>query len=262
MPLVKLTGTVNLPSSPTTAGRPIRDGILAIRRREPSADGDVLAGTAADTRPITDGTWPELYVSAGLWVADVQNTAGYSRFMVPFVIYGDEGTTTLASAAALAAQAPGRPPLPWTPYHTHQINSVTGLADHLAAFEYDSGWRDVSALLSEGLAKSAINGRCNLRRMKGRLLVDMNLTISKAELTSVMTFPSGFRADIPALAPYTYWTSTTANNGLPSTLATSYVGGGGTTLRVTNTPAVGTLMIYLDFPARGAIPTILPGDPI
>lgn len=225
----------------------------------PSWHINVPAGGTVDlaTASVTPGVGP---------VKVIEGPQGPSAYDVA-VANGYQGTqaqwlASLKGDGSAWSDVTGKPDVFPPAGHSHVVGDVTGLAARLAALEYDSGWRDVSTLLPEGLAKSAINGRCNLRRMNGRLLVDMNLTISKAGLTSVMTFPSGFRADIPALAPYTYWTSTTANDRFPSTLATSYVGGGGTTLRVTDTPAVGTLMIYLDFPIRGAIPTPPPGTPI
>lgn len=144
--------------------------------------------------------------------------------------------------------------------HQHAVGQVTGLQAIIDRLTYDTGWRDVSALLQPGLAKSTNLGRCNIKWAGGRIYIDMNLNITETAITNVMNLPGEYRPDVPIIVPFNFWTTTTANSALPTSLASGYMGAGGSSIRVNGLPNPGTAAIFLDLPAQFKTPpTTFPG---
>lgn len=143
-----------------------------------------------------------------------------------------------------------------------QVSDVQGLAARLAALEYDSGWRDVTSLLRPGLSKSATNGRCNIKRVGNRLLVDMHLTVSESSVTTILTLPHEWRPDVALLVPFSVYTVAVADHALPPSHGLGYLGASGASLAMRDhLPNPGTVMFYADFVITRPIPTTLPGTP-
>lgn len=129
---------------------------------------------------------------------------------------------------------------------------------HITLPRPDSGWRDVTTLLPAGLSKSTANGRALALRTPTRVLLDLHLTVSQPNISTVFTLPPGWRPVGGVLIPFTYWTATTSNAALPTTVAAGYVGGGGASVRTLPLLSPGTVMIWLDLeaPLVDSIPVI------
>lgn len=125
---------------------------------------------------------------------------------------------------------------------------------HAYPYVPDTGWIDISASLPAGLVKSTSNGRCNVKRRGDRVLIDLNVTVSQAGATTIINLPAGYRPDVPLLLPFTFWTATQQNSGLPMTPAVGYMGAGGVSVRPGGPLATGTVMVSLDLLATGPMP--------
>ena len=134
--------------------------------------------------------------------------------------------------------------------HTHATSEVTGLADRLAALEYDSGERDITSL-----AGSRVTGGKFLLRRVGKLVtLSIVAVVPSSTLGSgsiILTIPSGFQRPsrwdgyIPA--------STTTNR----TMFIFSTGG----LGVWSPSASDSLRADLYWTTDNPIPATPPGDP-
>lgn len=201
---------------------------------------------AAATRAETAAAEAEDYAPTFVWDGTALSIDGK-----PGVdLKGDPGTTAWADLTGTPDTFPST------------VADVDGLQDIVDQLTYDSGWRDVSSLLPAGLAKAERNGRCNIKRRGDRFLMDMQLNVTAAGITAIMSLPAEWRPDVPVLVPVSLWTATAIDSALPPTQALGYFGAGGARLSARSAlPNPGTVMLYLDLPITGPIPTTLPGTP-
>lgn len=131
---------------------------------------------------------------------------------------------------------------------------VTGLAARLAALEYDSGWRDISATLP-----GYISGRAWLKRRGSTVWLDCYQLVVADQGTGWANLgnaiPSGFRMDTPGFTylAVTAWINTRA----PGPVRTSSGGG----LLVYGMSGKKPLDATVCWPTEEPIPSVLPGDP-
>ena len=131
--------------------------------------------------------------------------------------------------------------------------------------EGDTGWRDVTSLLTAGWQKTTLYGRCHIRRVNSTVMMQFRITTATAGLTLVMTLPTGFIVDtggaglIQPGAQARYANSADYNSALTGIDNGFYIGGTGASLRCSTTPAAYTWTWEDTFPAAGAWPTSLPG---
>ena len=159
---------------------------------EPGAKGD--KGDKGD--PGKDGLSPTIAmgaVSTGT-TADAWMTgtplARELNLTLPRGAKGDKGDTPTW------ADLPGKPTTYPPDTHTHPIADVGGLADRLAALEYDSGWRDLSALLGT----QYISGEYWIRRVGNEVRLHFYQLVlaleSGTSVRPVYNLPIGFRPDV------------------------------------------------------------------
>ena len=131
--------------------------------------------------------------------------------------------------------------------------------------EGDTGWRDVTSLLTADWQKTTLYGRCHIRRVNSTVTMQFRITTATAGLSLVMILPTGFIVDTGGAelmqlgAQARYANSADYNSALTGINSGFYIGGTGAWLRCSPTPAAYTWTWEGTFPAAGAWPTSLPG---
>ena len=133
--------------------------------------------------------------------------------------------------------------------HTHPVGDVDGLAARLAALEYDSGWRNISALLTNSTGEVYIvrSGFTVTLRFHG-------ISLTSGTAVEVLALPAGFvPRSVAALGPRTILHSSNLVIGRLFTLGAKITYNAGTG----NPPAYGDFT----FRTNDAPPSTLPGSP-
>lgn len=137
--------------------------------------------------------------------------------------------------------------------HTHDLGDVTGLAARLAALEYDSGLRDITAL-----SPIITSGRLLIQRT-GRtvFLIGDNFRTSEGG-SSVNVIPSGV-LPVGFRPLQSVWDHVLTRNGEMRRLAVSPFGW----VPIYSNPAAGDQYFFnLVYTSPDASPTTLPGTPV
>lgn len=132
----------------------------------------------------------------------------------------------------------------------------------------DTGWRDMSQFLIEGLAISSSFGRARMRRVAGRVYFDLKLDVTQPGLTAIFEgVPTGFRAISMFPMDNQIFTAPTTGAGasllIPGTHAGVFYASSSPLRTGTQTPwpDQGTIAWTSSYFTSDPWPTSLPGNP-
>lgn len=135
--------------------------------------------------------------------------------------------------------------------HTHPISDVTGLAARLAALEYKSGRRNITALLNP----APTSGNLYIERRGDTVWLHMDTLVLATTSDTIYSgvIPTGFQITTPAEIPAAQRSTHDAKGGLRTyggSLGFYYLG-----------QSPGPFRGMVSWPTNQAIPTTPPGSP-
>ena len=131
--------------------------------------------------------------------------------------------------------------------------------------EGDTGWRDISSILSAGWVKTTTYGRAAIRRIGSTVFADFRITTSTAGLTAVLVLPTGFKRETNGAAlvqpgEIPRYIAAYDSSSIAVLFASGmYFGGAGSSIRCDSTTTAYTWIWSGTWSTTERWPTTLPG---